>query len=61
MFGFFGLRAASSGWHATASGALGLTDRWSKEYQDGAPATLLLAQLRGPLYRLYGGIAPVGG
>jgi hypothetical protein len=61
VFGFFGLRAASSGWHATASGALGLTDRWRKQYQDGAAATLLLAPLRGGLYRLYGGVAPVGG
>ena len=61
VFRYFDGRAASSGWHATASGALGLTDRWSKEYDGGAQATLLLAHLRGPLYRLYGGVAPVGG
>lgn len=60
VFRFFDQRAASSGWTATASGALGLTDRWSKEYDGGAAATLLLANLRGTLYRLYGGVAPAG-
>jgi hypothetical protein len=62
VFGFFGQRAAAGGWQPTATGALGLTDRWSKDYSDGAPATLFLASLGNGSERTYllsGGIAPV--
>jgi len=64
VFRYFARRAVASGWHPTANGSLGLTDRWAKAYGDGAAATLVLAQLgrsrvtSGRLYRLQGGIAP---
>jgi len=61
VFRFFDSRAAENGWQPTASGALGLIDRWSKSYADGASATLFLARLGGSDYRLSGGIAPVSG
>jgi hypothetical protein len=65
VFQYFARRAAANGWHPTAKGSLGLTDRWAKSYADGAPATLVLSQLgssrvtSGRLYTLQGGIAPV--
>jgi hypothetical protein len=64
VFRYFARRAAASGWHPTAKGSLGVTDRWAKSYADGAAATLVLAQLgrsrvtSGRLYLLQGGIAP---
>ena len=64
VFRFFDRLAAAGGWRPTATGALGVTDRWGKDYRDGASATLLLAQLGGGLERTYnlsGGIAPAGG
>ena len=61
VYRFYRERAASSGWHATAKGALGLVDRWSKSYPDGAAATLDLTPTNATqgLYRLTGSIAPV--
>jgi hypothetical protein len=65
VYRFYARRARAAGWQATASGALGLADRWAKMYPDGAAATLLLTQLeRSPgsgsrRYVLAGGIAPV--
>ena len=64
VFRYFARRAAASGWHPTAKGSLGLTDRWAKSYADGAAATLVLAQLgrsrvtSSRLYLLQGGISP---
>ncbi len=65
VYRFYGRRAKATGWHATASGALGLTDRWTKTYADGARAYLSFALLTLPmsvsprLYVLAGGVAPV--
>jgi hypothetical protein len=64
VFQYFARRAAVNGWHPTAEGSLGLTDRWAKSYPDGAPATLVLSQLGRTdtperMYMLQGGIAPV--
>lgn len=42
VFRFFARRAAAAGWRATSSGALRITDAWSKRYPDGAAATLVL-------------------
>jgi hypothetical protein len=58
VFRFYARRAAVAGWRPTAKGALGLSDRWTKTYPDGAPATLLLAQLGRGRYSLSGGVAP---
>jgi hypothetical protein len=59
VFRFYGRRAAVAGWRPRAEGALGLTDRWAKTYpDDGASATLLLAQLGRGRYSLSGGVAP---
>ena len=65
VYRFYDRRADAAGWRATASGALGLTDRWTKTYADGAAAYLSLALLTRPLtaperlYFLAGGVAPV--
>jgi hypothetical protein len=64
VFQYFARRAVANGWHPTAKGSLGLTDRWAKSYADGAAATLVLSQLGHPdtperMYMLQGGIAPV--
>ncbi|HUP31483.1 MAG TPA: hypothetical protein VM184_00505 [Gaiellaceae bacterium] len=65
IYGFYARRAEAAGWRPTASGALGLTDRWAKTYPDEAPATLVLAVVEETtperVYRLSGGIAPVTG
>jgi hypothetical protein len=45
VYRFYARRAAAAGWRPTASGALGVTDRWAKTYPDGASATLVLALL----------------
>jgi hypothetical protein len=64
IYRFYAERAAAAGWRPTAKGALGLTDRWTKTYPDGAPATLGLALLSRPqsasehVYRLSGAVAP---
>lgn len=64
VYRFYGRRANAAGWHATASGAFGLTDRWTKTYADGARAYLSFALLTLPtsvsprLYRLAGGVTP---
>lgn len=64
VYGFYARHAAAAGWKPTAAGELGLTDRWSKTYPDGAPATLtltltLLERASGErVYRLSGGVAP---
>jgi hypothetical protein len=59
VFRFYARRAALAGWRPTAKGALGLVDRWAKTYpDDGASATLLLADLTRGRYSLSGGIAP---
>ena len=65
VYRFYAQRAEAAGWRPTATGALGLTDRWAKTYSDGASATLILALLSrsqaasGPSYQLSGGVAPV--
>jgi hypothetical protein len=63
VYRFYARRAEAAGWKPAAAGALGLTDRWTKTYADGAPATLTLALLSraspGRVYRLSGGVAPV--
>jgi hypothetical protein len=61
VYRFYAKAARGAGWRATASGALGLTDRWAKTYPDGAAATLVLSRLGAGTYRLSGGIAPVPG
>jgi hypothetical protein len=45
VYGFYARQAESAGWHATSTGALGLTDTWRKTYPDGTAATLLLSLL----------------
>jgi hypothetical protein len=65
VYRFYARRARAAGWRATASGALGFTDRWRKSYPDGAAATLLLTLLErsqasgSRRYVLAGAIAPV--
>jgi hypothetical protein len=65
VYRFYARRARAAGWRATASGALGFTDRWRKTYPDGAAATLLLTLLEpspasaSRRYVLAGAIAPV--
>jgi hypothetical protein len=65
VYRFLAQRAAAAGWHSTATGALGLADRWAKTYPDGAAATLVLTLLTRSqaaterVYRLSGGVAPV--
>jgi len=65
VYRFYIRRAEAAGWRATASGALGLTDRWQKTYPDRAAAYLSLSLLTPPstaskrLYMLGGGVAPV--
>jgi hypothetical protein len=65
VYRFYARHAAASGWHPTAKGALGLTDRWAKTYPGGAPATLSLALLSRSqaaserAYRVSGGVAPI--
>jgi hypothetical protein len=67
VYRFYAERAEAAGWKATASGSLGLTDRWAKTYPDGAPATLLLfsltraASAAARQYRLAGGVAAAQG
>jgi hypothetical protein len=60
VFRFYGERAKAAGWEATASGSLGVPDRWRKTFDGGAPATLFLARLGESRYQLLGGIAPKG-
>lgn len=60
VFRFFGQRAEANGWRAKAVGSVGVPDRWTKTYPDGAPATLFLAKLPNGQYRLSGGVAPAG-
>lgn len=65
VYRFFAERSADAGWRSTATGALGLADRWAKTYPDGAAATLVLTLLTRSqaaserVYRLSGGVAPV--
>jgi len=67
VYRFYAQRAEASGWKGTASGSLGVTDRWAKTYADGARATLLLFSLTRSegaaerQYRLAGGVAAVSG
>ena len=61
VFRFFDGRARTLGWQGKAVGSVGVTDRWTKTYEDGAAATLFLAKLPQNEYRLSGGIAPVNG
>lgn len=65
VYRFYARRAKAAGWKPTAAGALGLTDRWTKTYPDGVPATLTLALLGRESsqhrYRLSGGVAPATG
>jgi len=62
VYGFYARRAEAAGWKPTAAGALGLTDRWSKTYPNGVPATLTLSLLEPAsperVYRLSGGVGP---
>ncbi len=64
VYRFYAQKAEAAGWRPTASGALGLTDRWAKSYPDGASATLVLSLLTRAqsaserLYNLAGGVAP---
>jgi hypothetical protein len=58
VYRFVARAATGAGWHATASGAIGLTDRWAKTYPDGGRATLLLVSLVPHAYRLSGAIGP---
>jgi len=57
VYRFVDRRARATGWHATAKGALGFTDRWAKTYPDGAGATLALYWLRQHGFVLAGGVA----
>jgi hypothetical protein len=65
IYRFYAQQAEAAGWRATASGSLGLADRWQKTYEDGAKATLLLSLLTRSTnaserrYTLSGGVAPV--
>ncbi len=65
VYRFYGARAVADGWKPVAAGSLRVTDRWSKTFPDGAPATLLISVLGMPVagapqrYVLSGGIAPV--
>jgi hypothetical protein len=45
VYRFYARRALAAGWRPTASGSLGLTDRWTKTYADGGRATLLVSVL----------------
>jgi hypothetical protein len=58
VFLYYTQLATSNGWQPKAIGSLGVTDRWTKTYSDGAAATLFLAKLPRSEYRLSGGIAP---
>jgi hypothetical protein len=58
VFRFVDRRARAAGWHPTAKGALGFTDRWAKTYPDGAAATLVLYWLRQQGFMLAAGVAP---
>lgn len=60
VFRTYGDRAKAAGWEATASGSLGVPDRWRKTFDGGANATLFLARLGPSRYQLLGGIAPKG-
>jgi hypothetical protein len=55
---FYDHLATQNGWQGKAAGSLGVTDRWTKTYSDGAPATLFLAHLPNGQFRLSGGVAP---
>jgi hypothetical protein len=61
VYRFYAQRAEAAGWKPTASGSLGVADRWAKTYSDGATATLLLAMLDRTgserRYQLSGGIS----
>lgn len=57
VYRFYARRAAASAWHPGGVGGLRLTDRWTKTYPDGAPATLRLVLLNGQLYTFSGGVA----
>jgi hypothetical protein len=61
VYRFYGQRAEAAGWKPTASGSLGVPDRWAKTYSDGASATLLLSMLNRAAserrYQLSGGIS----
>jgi hypothetical protein len=65
VYRFYGIHAAGNGWRPLASGALRVTDRWTKIYPDGARATMSIVVLGVPpggaegRYRLSGGIATV--
>jgi hypothetical protein len=63
VYRFYAQQAQAASWQPTASGSLGMTDRWAKTYADGATATLILSLLtRAPSaserrYELAGGIS----
>jgi hypothetical protein len=65
VYRFYGGHATAAGWTPLGSGALHVTDRWTKTYADGARATLSIVVLRVPpagaagTYLLSGGIATV--
>ncbi len=65
VYRFYGAQAVAAGWKPVAAGSVQVTDRWSKTFPDGAPATLLISVLGMPVagapqrYILSGGIAPV--
>jgi hypothetical protein len=65
VYRFYGVHAAAGGWAPLSSGALKVTDRWTKTYPDGARATMSIVVLRVPpadaagTYLLSGGIATV--
>jgi hypothetical protein len=64
VYGDVARRAEAAGWKPSAKGSRGVTDRWTKTYPDGAPATLLLAEAgafaNGDVrYRLSGSVPPV--
>jgi hypothetical protein len=65
VYRFYDAHAAAVGWIPLASGALRVTDRWTKTYPDGARATLSIVVLGIPpagaagTYLLSGGIATV--
>jgi hypothetical protein len=63
VYRFYAQQAEAAGWKPTATGSLGVADRWAKTYDDGAAATLILPLLdraqAGPDHRylLSGGIS----
>jgi hypothetical protein len=63
VYRFFDGRATAAGWHALASGYLHVTDRWEKQFRDGAVADIGVAPEDPDAttyprsYRLSGGIS----